>query len=64
MYVPSRSRSEIWKYFKIKEDNIDQLRWAVCNKCPDKPFAFNGTTTHMWRHVRRVHSIEKPTRLQ
>ena len=57
-YVPSRCRSDIWKYFKLKEDDESHKRWAVCNKCPDKSLAYAGATSTMWHHMRHVHSIE------
>ena len=62
LYIPLRSKSDIWKYFKLKEDDKDHKRWAVCNECPDKSLAFSGTTTTLWNHVHRVHFIAKPTK--
>ena len=64
LYVPSRSRSDIWKYFKIKEGDKDHKTWAVCNECPNKTLAFNGTNSSMWHHMRRVHSIENSSRFK
>ena len=64
LYVPSRSNSDIWKYFKRTKEDKNHKTWAVCNECPDKTLAFNGVTSSMWHHMRRVHSIENPSRLK
>ena len=57
LYTPSRGRSEIWKYFKLKEDDESHKKRAVCNKCP-KSILFVGATSNLWGHMRVVHSIE------
>ena len=57
LYTPSKGRSEIWKYFKLKEDDESHKKWAVCNKCP-KSILFVGATSNLWGHMRVVHSIE------
>ena len=51
LYTPWRGRSEIWKYFKLKEDDESHKRWAVCNKCP-KSILFVGATSNLWGHMR------------
>ena len=57
-YIPLRTRSDIWKYFKVKDDDESHKRWAVCKKCPDKSLVYCGATSQLWNHMRRVHNIE------
>ena len=62
LFAPSRPQSDIWKYFNLKRDNKDCKIRAVCNDC-HRSLAFTGTTSTMWRHIQRVHSIDdKPKR--
>ena len=61
LYVPAKSKSPIWNYFKLKKDDVNKDKvWAVCNKCPNKKLAFRGATTTLWNHVEQVHFIPKP----
>ena len=59
LFVPSNTKSQIWKYFKLKKDEKNELR-AVCIKCPNKSLAYNKSTTTLWNHVQKVHFIAKP----
>ena len=43
----------------MKEDEEIAKRWAVCNKCA-LPLAYHGGTTTLWRHLLKIHGIEKP----
>ena len=58
LYVPSKSKSDIWKYFRLKKDENNKV-WAVCLKCPNKLSYCSGTTT-LWNHATQVHFIQKP----
>ena len=61
LYVPPQSKSAIWKYFKLKKDDVEKDKtWSVCNLCPNKSLAYNGATTTMWNHAQAVHFITKP----
>ena len=37
LFVPAKSKSEIWKYFKLKKHD---KTLAVCQKCPNKSLVF------------------------
>ena len=58
LFVPSKSKSDIWKVFKLKKDEDNKV-WAVCLKCP-KSLAYCGATTTLWNHAEQVHFIPKP----
>ena len=56
--APLRPHSDIWKCFHLERDEQESKIRAVCNEC-HKSLAFTGKTSDMWRHVKRVHCIEK-----
>ena len=56
--APHKKRSDIWEYFKLKED--DGKKFAVCTKCPNKSFIYSGGTSTLWKHLKNVHFILKP----
>ena len=57
--APPEKKSDIWEYFKLKEE--DGKKMAVCTKCPRKSFTFSGGTSTLWKHLKTVHFI-LPTR--
>ena len=59
LFVPAKSKSDIWKYFKLKKDDKNKT-WAVCMKCPKKSLVYCGGTTTLWNHAQQVHFIPKP----
>ena len=59
--VAKDGSSSVWKYFELE---LPDKKRARCIKCPCRYFKYSGSTTGMWHHLDKEHSIKKKSQSQ